>query len=302
MQLQTRNAHMRGKTVLVNGTRYTVDGNLCVDVDEDNASDVQRLVGTGFTEDIIDHKGKGKIAGAPDVPQPSFNSAKEFVQLVDTQPAIAAKCRDDCQTFGDLQKLARTYGYNFSESQLEDARKAYLARKAGQAPKTLEPLHESKTAPKAPEAPAVDADGKVDTDTMSSPFGTYSRALLTSTAKKLGISEPDLLMAAFKHDEAQEAPSGILSEEVLLAGAATLLPSGALGAEAEPEAEPEASPDTVTTAEGEPAEGDAWPDPDTSMKMDYLGQMADAYDVDAKGLKKDDLIAAIMAAMYPPDA
>jgi hypothetical protein len=64
----------------------------------------------------------------------------------------------------------------------------------------------------------------------------------------------------------------------------------------EPEPEAQEAPEAVED------DGASWPDPDESMDLEFLQQMADAYEVEytARTAKKT-LVKRIMAAMYPEE-
>lgn len=294
MLLQKLAPGLKGQSIKVNGNLYSVSKDMCVDVEDE--ADVQKLLSTGWSETVV-------ASGRPNPnPKPgprakvpsSLSSAKEFVALVARDDRLADKA-SNCQTFSELLELAQGLGYGFTKRQMEQAREAFIARHlpdppvAKDAPNPKDMLRqqlEKDEAKKqaAAEKRAQNAEG--DEDEMSSPQGRYSKNVLAEVAKKSGLSEEDILNKAFEIDQAGDQNGYYKAEEFAAA-------ANALLEEADDGEFPAELPD------GTPAK--EWPDPDKSMKMDYLRKMADAYQVKHEGVKKADLIPLIHAAMYDGD-
>jgi hypothetical protein len=302
MQLQTRAPGLKGRKVKVNGNYYDVDSQLCVNVED--GDDVAKLLATGWTDEVLrpgTRRPRGRAEAAPpSKPRSSLSSAKEFVQFVAGDEAVQEQC-GRCQTFSELHTYAQGLGYGFTKSQLESARAAYIARVAPVRPAPLAPpdprklsrqaAEASKKVPTPPEDPPPNPEAD---DLVSSPYGAYSLRALATRLEGTGLLAKDVLAAAFAADQSS-TQSGELTPE-LLQGAVEQLQADAR-AVAEAEAVAQAAAAAPAPPE-EPDPPDAWPDPDPSMKLDYLRSMADAYAVPYAGVKKADLIKAIQAAMY----
>jgi len=321
MLLQTRSAHLKGKSIDINGTSYAVGADLCIDVeDEVNAN---KALACGWTEDVIQTKATRR--GTPTVPKPSISSAKAFVQLVAAQPALQAQC-EVCQTFSELLKtVANANGYNFNVDQLNQARAAHVARNADIKPGGGAPQHSKLARQAAAVAATVPVVAKTD-DEISTPFGSYSKAVLKALAKEMGITEPAILAAAFELDQA-EAQSGYHSEDDLRAAALTLLPEGASAipeaenaqrAEAAAKAEQLAAEEAQASQEAEALaaeeaaasgydasvyeESGNWPKPTADMPIAFLKKMADAYEVKyAPNIGVETLVGRIVKKMFPDE-
>lgn len=327
MLLQTRNAHMKGKSTNINGTVYEIGQDLCIEIEDE--TNIQKALAVGWTDEIIETKGSKMKRGKPAVPPPSLQSAKAFVELVAKQPKLQAQC-EECQTFSELLKdVAQAHGYNFNVDQLNQARTAYVNRNSDVRPHEASPQH----AKLAREASAVKATERtpVDEDEMSSPFGSYSKKVLKAVSKELGIPEADLLMAAYKED-----PKEVYGEDDFKVAAATLLPQGAVAGHDNPDANPDTVPnpdagDDNTEAEAAAAaaakeaeeaaaakaalmealeasgwdtapfeESGEWPEPNEDMPIDFLKKMADGYEVKYGGtIGAGSLVERILKAMYP---
>lgn len=95
--------------------------------------------------------------------------------------------------------------------------------------------------------------------------------------------EPDEGTEQSGEESAEDGGTGLLDDE---------------GQEAEGDGE-EAGEEADADAEGEDGDANEWPDPDVSMKKDYLQAMADAYEVEyEEKTTKAELVELIKAKMY----
>ena len=270
MQLQTRSVGLKNQKIKVNGRYYDVDRNLCVEVT--NEDDIERLKLIGFFEDVNvpgkpSDKRKAARATAAERPKPtsSLADAKHFVALVARDPRVQEQCAK-CQTFSELHAYAQKLGYGFTAAQLDQARAAHIQRSNAGTP---------------PEAPAYDVRKAVEAD-----LATKTKE--ASPAEENTEQPPE--DSAEQDEQPAETPSDAPSEEEAITPAADK-PSEEEAAEVDSEEPIAILPD------GTPA--DEWPDPEDSMKMDYLRLMADAYEVDHRKYRvKAELIEALKAAMF----
>lgn len=302
MQLQTRAPHMRGHSIRVNGTTYEVDKNLCIEVDDQD--DIDKLLSVGWTDEVLlpgTPNGRKKAGPRAKVPS-SLGSAKDFVALVARDEKLQEACAK-CQTHSELHELAQGLGFGFTKPQLEQAREAFLKRLNPTPPGVTSPPDpkklvtdemDAKAARKAQKAaenakPVIDPEAR---DT-SSPHGEYSKKVLKEVAKTSGLDAQAVLERAFQVDQ-EGNQNGYYDRNELTAAANALLDE----ADADTGEGPAEGELTAHLPDGTPAA--EWPDPDDSMKMDYLREMADAYEVEdvASIRKKADLIKAITAKMY----
>jgi hypothetical protein len=327
---------MKGKSILINDTHYDVDNNLCIEVEDE--ANLNKALNTGWTDQILQTKNQNK-RGRPTIPRPSLNSAKEFVALVAAQPAIQEQC-EGCQTFSELLKsVGHANGYNFNQDHLNQARAAHIARNADIKPGGGTPQHSQlarEVAAVEATVPQKEPEPKTK-DEMSSPFGSYSKKVLKDLAKELGLTEADLLMAAYNLDKEREEPKGHHGVADFMAGVADagLLPLGAVppvptgdgkpapksvaevAAQAAKEAEEAAAAKEAEEAEAAKTELMAtlaesgfatetfetsgnWPEPNADMPIEFLKKMADGYEVKyASNIGAATLVERIAQAMYP---
>lgn len=318
MKLVTDNKNLRNESVRVNGNVYVVDKDLCTVCEDEN--DLRKLMVVGFREHVVvDEEERKAVIPGTTVPPASLSSAKEFVKYVSRHPPTQQACKE-CNGIEELIAYANTLGFNFSAAQLTSARDQHLKSigiEPPEAPKVPDLKEADRAAQEAAELAKSqglgEAEDDVDDDLMTSPHGTYSKAQMDL------LQQQTLLEASVILERAEAAADGHFTDEALVAAAEAIMFEAAEAEQAQKLAEAAGteSDDEDAAADGEDAEGDEgepeellaftpdgepcaeWPDPEDSMKMDYLRQMADAYEVEHSGLKKkSDLIDAIKGVMY----
>lgn len=141
VKLQTKLAHRKLTTVVVNGTKYDIDKDCCILVDNEN--DEKRLLALGdeWTKSISLAARLGPsrtpAAGAP------MRSAAEFIALCDSDVAVADKV-NTLRSFVTLASFAAGLGFRFTEAEFRAAGEAFEASRTRS--KTIDVKNEEKTA------------------------------------------------------------------------------------------------------------------------------------------------------------
>lgn len=124
VKLQTKYAHRKLTTVVVNGTKYDIDKDCCVLVD--NEADEKRLLALGdeWTKNIA----LAARLGPSRTPAPgaAMRTAPEFIALCDSDPQVAEKV-STLRSFAGLSAFAAGLGFRFTENEFRAAGEAFEA-------------------------------------------------------------------------------------------------------------------------------------------------------------------------------